>query len=1132
MLETLMILLMLGNAPITAHVDVPELQPILEETAGEGYILSAIGCNIGCMPGRPDIPSYPEWIKLPPGSRALSVDVVDSAWEEVEGSWDLRPLPYPAVPSLNRPLIPVEPIASIYENDAFWPRTPAKLTGTGFVDGAPCAELVITPFRYNPVSGRIEKLDRIDLRINTAPSAEEPVSGPGGDYPRMLIITDTSVRDAFDSLAAWRTEGGVYTDVSTIDDAYAIPGRDDPEKLRNYIITYKETYGLDYLLLGGDTELIPCRFAFAVSYETGGGRDDSLPCDLYYSDLDGCWNYDDDDIWGEVADSVDLYPDIYVGRATVEDSDEAWTFVNNVIDYESVTQSDHLEKCLFMGQVMWADPYTPGGKLKDYIIDHHLPDYFEPDRQYESEGTYGTSNAMDALNEGTAYVNISAHGWISVVGCLSRGDADNISSDGRFFGALYANGCWTAAFDYDAVAEHFLTNPDGGGVAYMGNSSYGWGSPGNPLFGYSDAIDREIYRIIFENPGMPLGEVLATGKLSYIPYAHEENVYRCVLYMLNLLGDPALVTYRMNPRVPSVELPGIVTENTTRIPITVDVPEVSQDSATVCIHDPDFTNYLVENIDASGSATLELSAPPSGDLTVTVTGTNIKRTTTDIPYGAGRSLVVADLQIDDQAGYGHLSPGSDADLYVTLANQGTEALTDVELTATLTEGPAQLLQNQASYGDLQPGDTSQGDRPLEVSVEASALSSEQVRLDLTLSSQEEQWTYELPMLVYAPGVYFSSYSVDDSLGGNGNGYPEAGESFDLLVNMANLGLLEAGNVTVVMPPGPSYLTWSTDSCTVDSIGPDLTAEFVFGASLSQSAPDLAFPELMMDISADPEWSSQDTLVLTVGETGLSEDVESGASGWTHTGTNDLWHISETSSHSPIHSWYCGDENTSSYEDNMNCGLISPELRLSPNSSFSFWSSFDVDLYGWDGVYVIVNQLEMGIQDTLDFIGSGGALGQGGSYGRSNLQWVERSYDLSYLDNGIHHGPLVQLELWFQSDSDDNNKQGFWVDDLTVEGAYQGGATGVEESWVEKTPGFGMPFPNPCSSRLYVPVNLEEGPVTVELYDLAGRMTSSRRFEGSLPERLEMETTNLSPGVYLVRIRTRGISETRKVVVAR
>lgn len=1129
---TLAIVLLTAGAPANVHLDVPELRPMLEETAGEGYILSAEGCKIGCLPGQPDIPSYPDWAKLPAGSRAVSIEVVESVWEEVEGTWNIRPLPYPAIPSMEDPLMPVEPIRSIYQNDAFWPETPVKLTGTGFVGGVPCAELIVTPFRYNPVSGRIERLSDIELRVETEPALREPVASPRGDYPRMLIITDSSIRDAFDSLATWRTEGGIFTEVSTIDEAHSIPGRDDQEKLRNFIISYKEANGLDFVLLGGDTNLIPCRFAFAVSYETGGGRDDSLPCDLYYSDLDGSWNYDDDDIWGEVADSVDLYPDVYVGRATVEDSDEAWTFVSNLIDYESVTQSDHLEKCLFMGQVMWSDPYTPGGKLKDYIIDHHLPDYFEPDRQYESEGTYGTANAMAALNEGTAYVNISAHGWISVVGCLGRGDADNISSDGRFFGTLYANGCWTAAFDYDAVAEHFLTNPDGGGVSYMGNSSYGWGSPGNPLFGYSDAIDREIYRIIFENPGMPLGEVLATGKLSYIPYAHEENVYRCVLYMLNLLGDPALVTYRMNPRTPSIELPGIVTENTTQIPVTVDVPETSYDSATVCIHDPDMTNYMVENLDASGTATVDLAAPPTGDITVTVTGTHIKRTTVEIPYGTGRSLVVSNLLIDDQAGYGHLSPGSDADLWVTLSNQGTESLTDVQLTATLTEGPAQLLQSQASYGDLSPGGSSQGDQPLQLSVEVSAASSEQVRLDLDLSSQEEQWTYELPMLVYAPGVYFSSYSVDDSLGGNGNGYPEAGESFDLLVNMANLGLLDAGNVTVVMPPGPSYLTWSTDSCTVSSIEPDQTAEFVFSASLSQSAPDLAFPELLMDITAEPEWSSQDTLVLTVGETGLSEDVESGPSGWTHTGTNDMWHISETSSHSPTHSWYCGQDGSSGYMDNMNCGLISPELRLSPNSSFSFWSSFDVDLYGWDGVYVIVNQLEMGVKDTLDFIGSGGALGQGSDGGRSNLQWVERTYDLSYLDNGIHHGPRVQLELWFQSDSDDNNKQGFWIDDLTVEGAYQGGSTGIEEGWVEKPAAFGLPFPNPCSSALYVPVGLEEGPVSVELYDLTGRAVSSRRFEGSLPGRLEMSTGDLSPGLYLIRISTRDLSETRKVVVVR
>ncbi|MBN1434739.1 hypothetical protein JW921_08270, partial [Candidatus Fermentibacterales bacterium] len=896
-----------GSQTFTETLHVPDAEPeVIPAESGES-ILAIEGGLLGWLEGYPDLPVVAGRIPLGEGLRASAVEVRSASWEQVPGLWRIRPLPPPAIPSLPWTARVGEPRADVYSADAFWPPSPVELTGTGYSHGTgiPVAELLVHPFRYNPVTGSLERLSGIEISVGTEPCRRELRLPPSRQTcERMLIITDTSLLQPFDSLAHWRTEGGVLTEVVTTSEVSGWPGCDLPEKMRNYIIDYYSANGLDYVLLGGDTDLVPCRYAFALSYQTGGGRDDSLPCDLYFSDLDGSWNLDMDDIWGELADSVDLYPDVWVGRAPVENLGDAWAVVDKTIAYETASETSHLDRALLIAAVMWSNPYTDGGVLKDYIDEMYIPSLYEVEKQYESEGTYGTGEAMTALIAGTGHVNLTSHGWITVVGPLDISAVDAIDSAGRFFGFMYATGCWTSAFDLDAVGEHFLTNPKGCGVSYIENSSYGWRSPGNPLYGYSDRMDRELWRLLVENPSWSLGELLGQAKVGMIPFSHQENTYRCLQYMVNLLGDPSLRVHRIPPVDPDLELPPIVTSSTQCIPLTLSAP-VSVEGATVCIHDEGYGIYVVEELDASGHAIIDLPGAVSSDITVTVTGTHLRRTSETIPYASGPSLVVSSLLIDDSAGYGHLSPGATADLSITLLNQGTVSLTGVELQAELVSGPAQLLSSTVDYGSLSPGQSGSGSGVVALDVEASSSTGQVVQLLLHLSCDQGSWEVTLPLLVYAPGLYFSIYSVDDSAGGNGNGYPEAGESFDLILTIANLGLLEASDVYVTMPDGPTWLTWDIATAYLPQIAADGTGEFTVSGELSAGAPDVAFPELLFSITAAPEWQSSDTLILVVGDIGVSEDVESGPGGWTHGGTNDLWHVTESSAHSGTHSWHSG-----------------------------------------------------------------------------------------------------------------------------------------------------------------------------------------------------------------------------------
>jgi len=400
---------------------------------------------------------------------------------------------------------------------------------------------------------------------------------------------------------------------------------------------------------------------------------------------------------------------IFVGRVTVEDADEADAWANKQFAYEDCLYPDHFNKALFLAMILWWDPYTDSALSKDLIDELYMPYFMNITKLYESLGNENVGTVMLAMNEGQNFVNHDGHAWWSSLGVgegyMNAGHLDAINSNGRYSSFMYSIGCWSAAFDFDAVAEHFLTNPVGCGVSYIGNSSYGWGSPGNPTYGYSDVLDRLYFNVLYSDWNIRAGEILALAKVYYIPYSQWENVYRWHEYDVNLLGDPSFRPYRKDPIQPDVDCPDFVCPNTTWFP--VQVSGCPTEGLTVCVHD-EGGNYFVETLDNAGFVSFELTAPPAGTFTVTVTGSGIRRTSLTVLENTGPYPVVSDLDIDDTGGDGFLSPGDLAHIDITLLNQGTEGLTNVNLFATMESGPAYITEPSMTFVDLPAGVSSVG----------------------------------------------------------------------------------------------------------------------------------------------------------------------------------------------------------------------------------------------------------------------------------------------------------------------------------------------------------------------------------------------------------------------------------------
>jgi hypothetical protein len=551
-----------------------------------------------------------------------------------------------------------------------YPGKLVEVLGSGFMAGHHVIGIAVYPLQYIPSSKKLVLYDEIEFSLVFKPSENQAIPvmrkstngikifseltkslvinpqdvsedinletslSLGTDVTEYLIITSIELVPKFQPLADWKTQKGVPAKVIDLFSIYSsYSGVDYAEKVRNCIKDYYQNHGTIWVLLGGDINYVPYRKAFAFTSGEGSYTwEDTIPCDWYFSDLDGSWNNDGDNTWGEYSDGVDLYPDIFVGRASVNNSTKVQTFVNKTLQYEKTLNLAYLDGMLLAGEYLW--PGCDAAVLLNYVYSTYvLPDglFPNPTKLYESLGNLNLTNFTNTLQAGKNFINHCGHGNINIISIgsdyFTNSNADGLTN-GNKLGRFYTFACISNAFDFDCLGEHFVNNPNGGTFCYIGNTRYGWGDPTNPLNGSGNSFNREFYSYLFDYNKYHLGQTLASSKLPFIPSAKQQpsGIYdRWTIYSLNLLGDPEMPYLTKTPHnlnitsqpdsiglgAHSIEL--YVTDNSLAMPV---------ESALVCLTKGN--EVYSRGLTASdGRATLEVSPITPGQIVVTATAQNM-----------------------------------------------------------------------------------------------------------------------------------------------------------------------------------------------------------------------------------------------------------------------------------------------------------------------------------------------------------------------------------------------------------------------------------------------------------------------------------------------------------------------------
>ena len=669
-----------------------------------------------------------------------------------------------------------------------------------------------------------------------APTAAPSLNGSPVEY---LVITSTAMRPAFERLTEWKTAKGVPAVVRTLDDiaATGVVGSDLAETIRLYLRDAYLLWGVKWVLLGGDTEVIPARYATAEFL----GFTQPIS-DLYYSCLDGDWNADGDAYYGEAfaslsdpGDDADLVAELYLGRGPVSTLAEANLFVDKTLAYDRPALLDFQDSMLLMAEVLFPASYTPGvpisidGASFAENLRALVPGTVRLSRLYETHAFYpGTSPlttaaATAAMNSGHATVVHIGHGYRYTLstgdGSLDVGDAASFTNGARA-GLFYMLNCTAAAFDFESFAEALLLNPTGGATVVLGAAREAF-----PLAAsdYQTSFFRHAYALGERR----IGEAMARSRVEFVDSAILMTVDRWTQLTYTLLGDPEALVWAAPPRTLQVlGLPASLQVGGHSLGFQVQDAQGPVANALVCARKLG-EDYRVTRTDASGFATLQLQLATAGDVELNITAPDhVSLAVTRPAVTPTRALVVSDAGLADDGGGtgagnsdGRLDAGETARLTLPLRNAGTATVSGLSATLSSSDPSVQVLQGASNYLNLAAGQDGTAVTPFVVRILPNTLDGRVVSLQLQLQHAQGAETRRIELLVHAARIELVELRLDDTRAGDGDGIQDPNEEIDLAYTLENIGTGSAQNVQLELSALDPGLVVVGSTTTVVSLVP-------------------------------------------------------------------------------------------------------------------------------------------------------------------------------------------------------------------------------------------------------------------------------------------------------------------------
>ena len=864
--------------------------------------------------GEPALPYNAVSLLLPPGEKAESLELVLSGRKVLEGKFTIYPQqhsrPYSEGPSGN-----FVQKSDIYNSDSVYPALKHTHLSTHYLYGHSFALSTFTPVEYVPAAGEVALYEKVTVKINTVPdtrSAETLKNLRLSDeislldqadgnllqlysYPKTaaepydyLMITGSEYTAGLSELSDFYTQRGLKVKVVSTTEIYSgVTGIDNPERIRNYIIKEYQNSGIEFVLLGGDIEIVPARGFYCKVQSSEVYTDDAIPSDLYYSALDGTWNDDNDNLWGEIGED-DLLTELSVARLTFSSSDELSNMLNKIISYQANPVQGELRDPLLVGEDLYDAPQTWGGDYMDLLIGFKtdngyttigIPSSHNITKMYDRESVWSKSQLIAEMNQGHSFIHHDGHSNYTYNMRMTNTDVTNTNFSGlngtdHNFTNIYSSGCMSGGFDQECIGEKFI-GIQNLAVSYVGNSRYGWFNEGQTE-GPSIHIHREFMDALYGGRTAEIGKAHKLSKTDTAPWVNaagqwEEGALRWCFYDCNVLGDPAMNIWTDEPETVSLNHTSSITFGQDEYQVIVTGTGGSFLSNIDCalVQNGTVFGYIKPN--SSGVARIPISSSyelGAAELRVSGLNTLYQSVPVSIVPNEGKYITLDSYDVD--SGDDNLIEfGETVNISAKLKNVGLLSAMDVVLDLTESDEYIMLTETSVPVGVINAQDSVEIGNAFSFTVSEDVPDQHEFLITVTARDSEESWenTIRLTANRPLPEIYEIGIAevTDDII--------DPGETGEVIVYLTNKGHAKLNNLTADIGTSDERITVNTADQTYGTVYPSEVIELRYSVSAADIRAGGYTSEITFSLSADNNLTYSENFYIEIGS--QREDFETG-----------------------------------------------------------------------------------------------------------------------------------------------------------------------------------------------------------------------------------------------------------------
>ncbi|MDP2723699.1 MAG: C25 family cysteine peptidase [Bacteroidales bacterium] len=827
--------------------------------------------------GIPELPVKRQLIEIPYYAHAeitiLGYDVTEYQLSDLGMTQPLYPV-QPSQPKCGSRLA-FEINNNAYQQNKFTSDNLVTLDILGRMRGVEMGRLSISPVQYNPMTNTIKVYDNLRFEINfvnadlgatqsekarlaspyfTAPYSSLINYTPAASrenmtqYPvKYVIVSDPMFADQLQPFVEWKTRKGF-----TVVEAYTDVIGSSLNEIKTYLqglydAGTSEDPAPSFVLFVGDISEIP-------AWNNGDGVTDR--------------NY--------VEYTGDLFPEVFYGRFSAQNTAQLQPYIDKTLQYEQYTMpnTSFLDSVVMIaGMDGTFGPTHGNGQINYGTINYFNEDHgiYSHTYLYPESGN-NAENIRQNVSDGVGFVNYTAHGspsgWADP--SFSISDIPNLTNQDKY-GLLIGNCCSTSEYQTNCFAEEIVRAANKGALGYIGGSNstywdedYYFGVGLGAISGTPPSYEETglgNYDRAFHDHGEPFNEWYTTmdqhifaGNLAVTESGSSFEGYYWDIY--NLMGDPSLMIYYSVPDAMTVSHPSAITLGQTSITITA-VPY-----AYVGLS---FNNELhgMGIADASGVLVLDFEAfAGPGDAQLVVTAQNYQ------PYISNITVIPAEgpyvvYESHLVTGLGFTYHTSEV-ILLTMQNVGAEDAVGVQVLLTTDNPYVTLIDTVLDFGDIAAGQSVEGSLPFRFDV-ADDIPDQEVILFNVMATLANNDTFESSFVDvgHAPVLNYAGFFIDDSQGNN-NGRLDPGETADLSISVNNTGSATARYVNGLLTTDCPYLNINQAEVSYGQLLADSVVTETHQVTAAQDAPSGVMAIETIDWLGDFGITGTGTFSFTIG----------------------------------------------------------------------------------------------------------------------------------------------------------------------------------------------------------------------------------------------------------------------------